>query len=263
MLLQRRLIWLGNGYNCRNPRAMMKTYRSSLQIASLSYAVGIAAGLFLIVIAAWADMEATSYGFPRLANSGLNGLRCPILMTRSEVGTVSLTVSNTTPNKITPSVKALFSTSQHPEEFLESVALAPRTSTRLEWPVGSENIDLGNFILAKVLLYAAYPLPSQEATCGIFVMDMPGQGKIIVPLLILLSLLSISWGLRQIHHLSTSSPRTKKNLGSVRFLALVILVGLVVSFWGNWLLSVLAVVVSVLMIVILLGSLFMSDQRPI
>jgi hypothetical protein len=199
-------------------------------------------------------MESSAYDFPRLANAGLDGLHCPVLMTPDETGTISLDVSNTTQNRISPLIKAQISTRLLPEEFLEDVHLTPGETKRLKWPVDAENIDMGNFIFAKVLLFSAYPLPTRETTCGIFVLDLPGTGRTIVPVLIVLSLISMGWSLHRINRLSASSEQQRKRLSSMIFLAMTISLGLVLSFLDAWMLSVLVLVVNLLLIMILLGA---------
>ena len=232
----------------------MKNNQLLSRLSFLAYGIGVAVGFFVIFVATWADMESSAYDFPRLANAGLDGLHCPVLMTLYETGTISLDVSNTTENRISPLIKTQISTRLLPQQFLEDIQLTPGESKRLEWSVDSENIDMGNFIFAKVLLFSAYPLPTREATCGIFVLDLPGTGRILVPVLIALSLISMGWSLHHINRLSTSNERLKKHVGSMIFLAITISLGLVLSFIGGWMLSVLVLVVSLLLIIILLGS---------
>ena len=232
----------------------MKYNQLPLLLSFAFYGLGVVVGLFVIFVATWADMESSAYDFPRLANAGLDGLHCPVLMTPDETGTISLDVSNTTEDRISPLIKTQISTRLLPEQFIEDVQLTPGESKRLEWSVDAENIDMGNFIFAKVLLFSAYPLPTREATCGIFVLDLPGTGRMIVPVLIVLSLISMGWSLHHLNRLSISNKRRKKHLGSMIFLAMTIGLGLVLSFIGGWILSVLVLVVSMLLIIILLGS---------
>jgi hypothetical protein len=236
----------------------MKNNQRALWLDISAFGMGVIAGFFLIFIAAWADMEASAYGFPRLANAGLGGLRCPVLMTPDETSTIALDVSNPTEGQISPSIKTLISTRILPEEFLDGILLTPGDSKRLEWKVDAENIDLGSFIFAKVLLYSAYPLPTREATCGIFIIDLPGTGRVIVPVLMALSLISMGWGLYRINRLRTANERLRKHMGSMTFLAILIGLGLALNFLGGWISSLLVLVVSLLLIIILLGSLLMD-----
>ena len=130
----------------------MKKNQPSLLSGFLSYVLGVIIGLSLLGISAWADMESTFYGFDRLANAGLGGFRCPVVMTRQETRAVSLDISNPTDRRISPSVRTDISTPALPEQFTENIALEPGESQRLEWTVGPDNIDLGRFIFAKALL---------------------------------------------------------------------------------------------------------------
>jgi hypothetical protein len=221
--------------------------------------VGI--GLYLIVIAAWADMESSFYGFSRLAEAGLRGFNCPVLMTRDETRTISLKVSNTTDGTIIPSVKTEISTSLVLQEFNENIELAPGESKRLEWSVGPENIDLKHFIFAKALVFSAYPLPSQEANCGIFIVDLPGSGRVILPILVALGLLGMGWGLYGMSKVGASNEWVENHVRPMAFLAVIVVLGIVVSFMGGWVQSILLLAVALLMIIILLGSLLMYERR--
>ena len=239
----------------------MKNSQLSILHGFLSYGIGVAVGFFLIFVATWADLESSAYDFPRLASAGLGGLHCPVLMTLNETGTISLDVSNKTDSQISPAIKTLVSTRLLPEEFLEGVQLTPGEAERLEWSVDAENIDLGRFIFAKVLLYSAYPVPSREATCGIFILGLPGSGKIIVPALVILSLIGMGWGLHHINNLGVPNERLKKPTGSMTFLALMISLGLVLSFIGGWIASSLVLVTSLLLIIILISSLLAGVSK--
>ena len=226
-----------------------------------SYVVGLIVGLCLIVIAAWADMEATFYGFSRLADSGLRGFSCPVLMTRGETRLISLRVSNTTDSQIHPTIRTEISTSLLSQVSLENLELAPGESKRLEWSVGPENIDLKRFIFAKTLVFSAFPLPNQEATCGIFIVDLPGSGKVILPILVALRLLGMGWGLYEMNRSVASNDWVEKYIRPLAFLAIMVVLGLVVSFLGGWVPSILILAVVLLMIVILLGSLIMWERK--
>lgn len=239
----------------------MNNIRSSSWLSILAYTVGVAIGFFLILVGAWADMESGAYDFPRLANAGLGGLRCPVLMTREETGIISLSLSNPTDNPITPSVKVQISTDIFPQEITENVELMPGESRRLEWPVTSENIDLGWFVFAKVMRFSTYPLPSQETTCGIFVIDIPGTGRVFFPVLVTLSLIGMGWGLLQINRSLPASEWLRKHRGSLTFLALMIVLGLLLIVVGGWIFSLLVLVVILLLIIILSSSLVIDRSR--
>ena len=227
---------------------------------SLSYVVGVVLGLYLVVVSTWADFEAAFYGFSRLAEAGLRGFSCPVLIARDEMSSISLRISNTTDSMISPVIKTEISTSLVVQEFQEGLELAPGESKKLTWAVGPENIDLGNFIFAKALVFSAYPLPNREATCGVYVINLPGSGRVILSVLVVLSLLGMGWGLYGLNKTERSNAWLENHIRAMLFLTLVIVVGMVVSFWGGWVPSILLLAVSLLLIIILLGSFFMSER---
>lgn len=239
----------------------MNNARSSLLFGSLAYTIGVAIGFFLVLVGAWADLESGAYEFPRLANAGLSGLRCPVLMTPAERGSMSLRLSNPTSNPITPSVKAQISTALLPQEFTDHVELKPGESKRLEWLITSENIDLQWFVFAKVMLYSADPLPSQETTCGIFVMDLPGTGRVLFPGMVALSVICMGGGMLQIYRSRAGNEWLRKHQGSLAFLALMIGLGLILIVMGGWIASLLVLVVILLLIIILSSSLVIDKSR--
>jgi hypothetical protein len=236
--------------------------RISTLIAYLFYTIGLLLGLYLIVVVAWADMEAAFYGFSRLANAGLRGFNCPPLMTREETSSISLRVSNTADGPISPAVRVEVSTPLMLQEYNEKLRLAPGETQTLEWAVGPGNIDLRRFIFAKALVFSAYPRPNLEATCGIYVINLPGSGRAVLAVMVALSLLGMGWGVYGMRRSAAADEWAQKHvLRPMTFLAFIVLLGIVTSSTGGWVLSVLLLAVAVLMVFILLGTLVMSEHK--
>jgi hypothetical protein len=233
---------------------------SQLLFPFLSYVTGAVIGLFLILTVTWADMEAASYGFSHLAESGLGGFNCPAWMTREETSRLSLTLSNTTDGPIRPAVRTMISTPLAYNESVEYVQLAPGESKNLEWEVGPGNIDLKHFIFAKAVVYAAYPLPSRETTCGIYILDLPGRGRMILPVLLGLSLIGLGWGLYGFRTWGHPKGWLAKNNRSLKFLAALVGLGLPVSLMSGWLPGVIVLVLVLFVITIQAGSYSMNEQ---
>jgi hypothetical protein len=229
--------------------------------ATFTYAVGVLVGLTLIGIAVWGDYEASSYGFARRASEGLRGLSCPILLTRNEPGTISLKVSNPTDRLLHPSVRTEISPEKEPDIFTESVTLTPGESIRLEWAVGPENIDLGNFILASVQVYGTYPIPSRASTCGIFVVDLPGRGQNIIVGVSLFGLVALGGGLYSMNKHGFWTNRPVILWQGILFLAGVIVCGWILSFSGAWLPSIVLLVVAVLVSLLIANNLLSGVGR--
>ena len=219
----------------------------------LLFVMGVIIGLTLAILATWPDFEASSYEFARNTNTPLNGLMCPIILNANEMGTVSLTVSNTTDKLLTPSVKTQISTSDDPISFLESLRLPAGQAKKLEWSIGPENIDLHYFIFVKALVYASYPIPNREATCGTFIIDLPIGGTAFLILMVTLSLVGMGSGLYILNRINQRSERTEMNLRPMYFLAVLILLALSVSFMGWWIQSIVVIVIAILTAVVLLN----------
>lgn len=240
-------------YNpCNMSLSSMKS--SPLFFTFLSYLVGVILGLFVIVTVTWADLESSMYGFNRLYSAGLGGFDCPPWMTREETSKIALRVSNTTEDLLRPGIKTQISTPLVQEEFTEFLQLAPGESKRLEWEVGPENIDLKHFIFAKAQVYAVHPLPSQETTCGIYIIDLPGRGMVILPILIGLSSLGMGWGLYGMKTWGRSNRWVSKNNRSMIFLVFLVVLGFAVSLLSGWLPAVIVLVLALLVITFLVGS---------
>ena len=211
-------------------------------------------------IATWGDYESTSYGFAQRANGRLRGLTCPILLTRNETGVIALQLSNRTDRVLHPSVRTELSAEIEPQVFNEFVELSPGETKGLEWTVGSENIDLGNFILASVQVYAYYPNPNLQATCGILVVDLPGRGLNIVVFLGLSSLIGMGFGLYSMRKSQLRNESMSNRWNAFRALAVVIAGGIALSFVGSWLPSVVLLVVALLLCFLIVFPLSTKDR---
>jgi hypothetical protein len=172
-------------------------------------------------------------------------------MTQGESRTVSLVITNRTGQVISPSVRTDISTPLEPASSTESLHLMPGESGRLEWTIGPQNVDLGQFIFVQVLVYAAHPLPDRENTCGVLVLPIRGDGTLIFMLGAIISILALGSGT---YLLQKSNLRLNQKRAAM-FLALVISLGLGASVLGLWIPAILLLTIAILMIVILIGML--------
>lgn len=233
----------------------MKNKPSNSSLFFTLFFIGTVSALTLILLATWADLEAAYYGFSRRASARLGGLSCPVLMTMSDRDVISLRLKNTTDGKLSPIVKVDLSSPVTAFEINENVELAAGEQAKLEWQVGPENLDLNRFIFANVLVYSSYPLPDREMTCGIFVLNLPGSGVVYTWLLIGLSLLGMAGGLYGLYQAQGPEQSGVNIARQLRFLFIVILLGLLTVFMGWWIQGILILVVAILLIVISMGIL--------
>lgn len=167
-------------------------------IGLVLFSVGIILAFLLTGLMVWADVEANSYGFPRLGNEPMRGLACPPLMSPTEETAFSVTLRNTTERALRPRVQIFLSEPSFARWREDTAALPMEPGERgtNSWNVGAENIVLGSFVVIKAYTFASYPQPDVEGTCGIYVIDVLGlTGKVLYWLWLITSLVFILAGL--------------------------------------------------------------------
>ena len=222
-----------------------------LQFSVLLTLAGILMGLLLSLLAVWADYESTSYGFTRRAQTQFPGLTCPVFMGRNESRTVYLKISNTTDQNLSPGVRTQISTPDEPISTVEAIRLAPGEQKTLQRTVGPENVDLGMFIFVDALVYAIYPMPDQESTCGILVLPVTNG---MYPLIFgtALSILLMAVGTSPLYKNALSAGRSR----SLLFVVIATILAMTAGFLGSWLAALLLIILSVLTLIITAGSFF-------
>jgi hypothetical protein len=218
--------------------------------------LGILLAMSVALAGTMADLEASFYGFPLWAEAPLPGFRCPVLMTKWETGTVSLTLKNSTDKPIPFTARAEISTEGPTRQVRTQVEVAPGGKERVEWSVTSADIDLGFFVFVNAMTNPAYPYPYRQSMCGILVLDVPGlTGNQIFALTLLIGMLSMVGGMRL--WVVGSRPlegRRRSATAAMTFLAVVVLAALVVSILGAWMAGVILLALAVLTI---LSTLFL------
>jgi hypothetical protein len=204
---------------------------------SFVFVVGILTGVILFGGAAVADLEAVFYGFSKYSDESIGTLHCPQIITTSEVGKVSATFKNTTKKPINLRVRADISSPTLQREEISTLALEPGETKPLEWKISKDDIDLQYFIFVRVATYPANTLPFRESKCGIWAVNLGSlTGGLVFNILFAVSLIGILLGLGL---LEISIPPSKTHAidttRAMRFLALVVLIGMIVSFRGWWL----------------------------
>lgn len=213
------------------------------------YLVGLIAGLTITLIATWGDLEAAFYGFDRTGGLRLSSMSCPILMSNTETSSFSIKVNNSAERALSPTVKVDISSFIAPITSYENIFLEVGETKKLSWELGPKNIDLGRFIFARAWVYASYPMPDREATCGILTLPLPLHGNIVVGILTLLCLLGMGFGL---YMQKQAEGQNGSGMKAQRFvlLAVIVVVGLISAYIGNWLLGVLMIALALLVGVI-------------
>jgi hypothetical protein len=223
------------------------------------FAIGVFFGMVLLGIAVWGDLEASLFDTSMRADASLTTLRCPVMMTRKEIGRVSATFENTLERPVTFTIRAHVSQGYVTlmREENSKLPLEPGETKTLEWTVTPDDAAYGRLILTRVHVAAKYPLPSRDASCGILVVDLPRfTGSQLTAFVLAASLLgmAIGAGLWVVANRPLRGP-AREAIRAMGVLAGSVLIGLVLGLVGQWLLGVLLLVISLLLIVTIAGYL--------
>jgi hypothetical protein len=240
----------------------MKIKRS---LGVILFAVGVVLGMALSAIAIAGDLEANLFdsGLAHMRDASLT-LRCPVMITATESGTVRAAFRNPL------DTSADFRVRTHISQFFpmwreidSQLTVGPGETESLEWTVTSDDMVQGRMILVKVLRYRKYPLPARLGSCGIMVVDLPFlTGNLITALMSAASLLCMAGGAGL--WILGSQPLTEWRQDAVRamgVLAGVVLAGTMTSLYGAWLLGLLFLTATLLLIGAVAGHLVNRVRR--
>jgi len=227
----------------------------SLGVLLFSIGLLLAATLFGAII--WADFEAVLFNPGLQQDAPLRSLRCPLMITRSETGTVTASLSNPLDRSTERYVRAHITDGYVTlmREVNQRVPLEPGEKQQLEWEVTAADAAFERFILVKVILRGRYPLPSRQGTCGILVVDVPLlNGEQLFGLAFTGSLLAMAVGygfwLRASRPLHESGQQMAR---AMWMLAASVVAGTIVGWRGWWLPGAIIFLIMVLGIGVIIG----------
>lgn len=233
-------------------------------VGRILFAFGILLGVVFWGSAVWVDIEAFLFDSSLDADAALTSLRCPVLITAAEVGEIRATVSNSLDWAIQP--KLTFHVTDGfvslMREESEHLPLAPGEKRELSWQVTVEDAAWDYFILARVFLPRAYPLPSRTSSCGIVALDIGFlTGGQLAAMVILVSgvLMGLGLYLWSVAHKPLEGRRLQEARARGALIALVVL-GVVFGMLGFWLPGLVCLVVLVLLIVVMLARAAMGND---
>jgi hypothetical protein len=169
-----------------------------LVISIIIYFLGFASSMAFNSLSLWANLEGQSFwGYPEALaydssltrEARLYGVRCPMLLTPGETGSVTIDVRNPNDYPIEAWVSTHISMPGMFESMardLTSVSLAPGERSTLRWEVSEENVIRNRIILVRAFLRLTdrHP-PSRTSHCGIVALDLWGLPSNVVMILAL------------------------------------------------------------------------------
>jgi hypothetical protein len=217
-------------------------------VGFIIFTVAIVMAVLLILARAIPSLESTLYGFIKYNYPRLYSLSCPVLMTPLDQQPVTIRLHNSLDRNLKWFVEAQFSTPALMDTSDQTLELQPGETRKLVWQVDKHNIDLGNFIFARVFTSAATASGMQEATCGIFVLNLPfSGGPVIYYATLALTVVAAGLGfLLWKRNTELSDPGASSLLWWMSFMCLVIAIGLICALLGFWFVALVMVLLTLL-----------------
>jgi hypothetical protein len=183
----------------------------------------------------WGEIETRIY---RTQSDSLGlAVKCPLVLSWNETGTISASISNSQDETVLPVVIAYISHNDAPQEISETLTVEAHESKNMQWQVDASNVIFGRLILVNISQQSYRNLPARDGYCGIMLLDIPGMhGRLIVILLCFVSLLCIIVGslmwLRFHAPLQEHDRALARPFVSLAILATLALLTALLRWWG-------------------------------
>ncbi len=140
------------------------------QFYKVLYLIGVLITLVAAGIAIWPDFEARSFS-QTFTGKDRASFSCPIAMTTNEVADIHLTIHNSLERRARfAAISFVTSNNQasRPAEERQEIYIDPNSSDTLTWQIDQSNRVYDNMILARVYAFRSGRVPSQSASCGVW-----------------------------------------------------------------------------------------------
>lgn len=212
------------------------------QISLIIFFIGAIIGMTILGIAVMGDLEALMFKPSVDGETAITTLKCPVIMAYSETGKITITLSNPTDSRISPSVWTHIS-----EGFVtlireerENLFLEPGESQQVQWTItGDEAVFGGRWVLIKTKIYSQYPLPSGIGSCGVFVANLEsitGEQVYISSLATSILLMGIGGGILNLKPAIKGGDKNRAR--STLVMGIIVSIGLITITLGSYLLFV-------------------------
>jgi hypothetical protein len=218
----------------------MKNNSKAVRIFSIVlYGFGVILGVSFLVLYVWANIEASLFDPGISGERRLTSLRCPIAITDQEVAVIKATVNNPLEREINRLMRLHISEGMvsMKRQINTQVELAPGERMTLEWEAYPEDAAFERLIMVRGYLFRHAPLPASSASCGILVLNVPfltgGQIALLAAIGSFLSMGAGTYLWFSSNNIGRIGKQRHLAMGMVA-LASVIVLGIVISFFGMW-----------------------------
>jgi len=224
---------------------------NSLRIlGSILFFLGIISGFSIAILGTWNKVESADYFFRGATFEHFSGLRCPLLMARSETGVVAVIFDNPTDEDDDFYYKVEISGFLSPRQIEGHIPVPAHQKRSISLTVDRADIDLQFFIFAKIVISPNSTRPTRAADCGIMVLkDSRFTGGQLLMGALVLSLLGIIPGFILWKRTSANvRPDVQRVMGT---LGIVVLLAMLGGLLGWWFAGLFLIVLALLLILAL------------
>jgi len=213
------------------------------------FSLGVVIGLALAIITIWNRLESTNYYFEGVKFDPFNGLRCPVMIAPTEKGIVTAVFNNRTDKEDNFFYRAEISGTPSTRQVEDQITVPSHQRRSIQLTVDANDVDLLFFILVKMTILPNSVHPSQEAVCGIMVVNVLGlTGTQLSTTAIVLSFLGIAIGLGLWQQAGTKANGNAQHV--IQTLGFVVLLAMFAGAMGWWIAGIALSVITLLLLVI-------------
>lgn len=219
----------------------------------LVFVIGAMIGMALVGVSVYADFESSLFDIAIDSEGTIRPIYCPVFLDDTETGQVGATFTNHTDKADEVLVRTHISKGhliwmREEENRLE---LAPGQSQRLYWDVTPDDAAYGHLIMAKIIVMGSLSDPKDKGSCGVVVLNLPGEmtGSQFFWLLFSTAFIFLVlgiwlwWPFGRVY-----TGRRLEATRSMVGLSILITVGLISTSVGLWEMAAVSFYISVLMI---------------
>jgi len=219
-------------------------------LGSILFFLGIISGFSIAILGTWNKVESADYFFRGTTFEHFNGLKCPPLMMRSEIGVISVIFDNPTDGDDDFYYKMEISGFLSPRQIQGHIPVPAHQKRSISLRVSKADIDLQFFVFAKIVISPNSTRPTRGADCGIMVLkDSRFTGRQLLTGAFILSLAGIIPGF---FLWKRANPNARPDVQRVmQLLGIVVLFAMVGGLFGWWFAGLFFIVLALLLLLAL------------
>jgi len=234
---------------------MAKKQKILVTAGGLLFTLGIILSFLLSSVMIWGDLEASLFTSGLRPDKSLSTLRCPIIITASETGTITAELNNPTGKHLERYLIANISEGYASlvREIRTSLPIPPDNKEKVEWKIYPEDAAFEQrVILFRVYINPRYPHPSLGGNCGVVRVNINGvTGNQLFTSTTMLTLVCIGAGIVMLETGSRPTNRRLRNtLNNIYALAGILFATGVLGYLGMWVPGIGLLVTAVILLVI-------------